>query len=209
MEARDLEVTDLDGVLRVIKALGAHRYVAAKKHFVHRLVLGEGIPSDVDPASRDERLWKACTEAEVIAVLERFWKGDNSEAKGKLLDDLERLDLPLPAADPFDESAEEDIHPVLIDCGWELVPFTELDPERHRGLIEYFEEPIHFESARFEEENAIPKITHLQELPVIGPRELLFGASDGRLCESLVVWCDGNPTYHEYILKGVRRAAKI
>lgn len=207
MEARDLSVYDVKAALRVIKALGSHRYVAARTHLVHALVLGEPIPAEIDPASRDERLWRACTEAEVVSVLERYWGEDAERAREELADALERLELPLPSADPF--SDDEDIHPILVDCGWELTPLRELDPVRHKGLIEYYDEPILLESARFEEENAIPPVVHLQELSAIGPRELLFGVQAGELVQSLVVWCEGDPTYHEYVLRGVVRAAKI
>jgi len=211
MRAHDIPVFEVDRVLRVVKALGAHRYVAARKHWVHALASGANIDPDIDPSSRDERLWSACDEATVARILERFWKDDEAAAcaREKLADDLERLELPLPSADPFDESAEDDIHPLLIDCGWELLTLRALDAERHRGLIEYFGDAIVLESARFEEENAIPPMVTLVELCALGPRELLFGAHNGRLVKPLTIWCEGNPIYHEYILKGVFRAAKI
>jgi hypothetical protein len=214
MQAHELPCVKVDEALRVIKALGGHRYVAARKHLVHALALDDETllrDPEIDPASRDERLWRACSEAEVIRVLERYWSDtdDAARQREKLADALERLGLPLPAAEPFDETAEQDIHPLLVDAGWELWPLRDLDPERHRGLIGYYDEPILLESARFEEENAIPPIVHLQELPAIGPRELLFGAANGVLVRPLVVWCEGDPTYHEYVLKGVLRAAKI
>jgi hypothetical protein len=219
----ELPVVSVDAALRVVRALGAHRYVAGRMHLVHALALegaeGEGgawasaILADrtVDPSSRDERLFRSCTEAEVCAVLRRFWEpGERGDAaRATLRAQLARLELPLPEAQPFDEDAEEDMHPVLVDCGWELVPLRELDPVQHRGLIEYYDEPIFLEAARFEEENAVPPRVHLQELSAIGPKELLFGATAGVLSSPLVVWCEGDATYHEYLLRGVLRAAKI
>jgi hypothetical protein len=213
MDARELHITRVDVVLRVVKALGTHRYVASRKHLVHALVLDDAwarkVLADpgIDAASRDERLWRVCTEAEVCEVLARHW-GEDDTARHELADRLERLDLPLPNADPFDASGEEDIHPLLVDCGWELLPLRELHPERHAGLLGYYDDPVYLDNARFEEENAIPPVIHLEELPAIGPRELLFGASHGELVAPFVVWCAGDPTYHEYILKGVMRIAE-
>lgn len=213
MEARELALTRVEDVLRVVKALGTHRYIAARKHLVHVLVLGDDealrvlADPDIDAASRDERLWRACTETEVSDVLARFWRDDDEAARAKeiLADHLERLALPLPSAEPFDASGEEDIHPLLVDAGWELLPLRELDPQRHKGLLGYYDDPVYLDNARFEEENAIPPLVHLQELPAIGPRELLFGASHGELVAPLVIWCAGDTTYHEYVLKGVLR----
>lgn len=213
MEAHDLHVTHVDQVLRIVKALGSHRYIGARKHLVHALVLDDEwsknifADKDIDAASRDERLWRTCTEAEVCAVLARYW-GEDDSARHALADRLEALGLPLPNADPFDASGEEDIHPLLVDCGWELLPIRELHPERHKGLLGYYDDPVYLDNARFEEENAIPPLVHLQELPAIGPRELLFGASHGELVSPFCVWCAGDRTYHEYILKGVMRASE-
>jgi hypothetical protein len=223
MDAHDLDVTDVDAALRVVRALGAHRYVASRMHLVHALVLREiagepgawaqGVLADgaIDASSRDERLWRKCTEAEVTEALALFWAAadEGARARERLADALERLELPLPSLDPFDPEGEEDLHPVLLDVGWELVSLRALDPIRHKGLIDWWGDPVLLESARFEEENAIPPVAHLQELPVLGPRELLFGASGGSLVESLVVWTEGPATYHEYVLAGVRRAAKL
>jgi hypothetical protein len=219
----ELPVLSAADAVRVVRALGGHRYVASRLHLVHALVLageeGEGgewargvlADPSLDPASRDERLWRRSSEAEVCAVLERFWDpGERGEAARAALEAaLARLDLPLPEAEPFDEAAEDDMHPVLVDCGWELVPLRELDPVRHKGLIDWYDEPILLEAARFDEENAVPSRAHLEELPALGPKELLFGARAGVLAAPLVVWCEGDATYHEYVLRGVLRAAKI
>lgn len=223
MHSIDLETSDVEAVLRVVRALGAHRYVAARKHLVHALAL-DGAPGEagawaratladpaIDAASRDERLLRACTEAEVCEVLARFWSptDDAERERERLADALERLELPLPPFDPFDPSGEDDVHPVLVDAGWELIPLAALDPVRHKGLIDWFGEPVMLEAARFEEETSIPPVVHLQELPLLGPRELLFGADGGALRDDLVVWVEGHPTYHDYVLAGVRRAAKL
>ena len=102
------------------------------------------------------------------------------------------------------------MHPLLVDAGRELLPIGSLDAERHRGAIAAFGDELTFDSARFEEETAIPPVATLCELPAIGPAELLRGADDdGCLAAPLVVWAQGNETYVDYVVRGVRRAAKL
>lgn len=217
MFAIELPVTHVDEALRVVKALGAHRYVAGRMHLVHAFALRAAglpfeIPADVDVASRDERMWRRATEAEVIQVLEAFWRPGEARqaAHQSLRAALDEADLPLSDAPPFDEDAEEDIHPLLVDAGWELLKLSELDRERHRGAIEAFGDSLLFDAAMFEESEAIPPRLSLQELPGIGPVELLSGADDeGRLVCPFVLWCEGDETYQDYVIRGVQRAAKI
>jgi len=228
MIAIELGARTASEVARVVRALGGHRYVAGRMHLVHAFAfasLAGGafeeleagaawaasvLGSDVDVASRDERLWRRTSEAEIAAVLSGFWSaGSEAErARDRLRAWLARAELPV-VGEPFDPEIEEDVHPLLIDAGWELVPLTALDPERHRGAIEAFGDALSWESARFEEEEAIPPIANLHELPAIGPAELLNGAVDGELVEPLVLWTQGNATYHDYVIRGVRRAAKL
>lgn len=53
-------------------------------------------------------------------------------------------------------------------------------------------------------------MTHLYELPALGAAELLRGVEpDGALAEPLVVWVQGDETYVDYVVRGVRRAAKL
>src|SRR5450759_1344510 len=97
MWARDLPIASPDDALRIIRALGKHRYVAGNAHFVHALaacdvpeaawardVLGDDA---IDKTSRDERLVKRATEEEVYAVLSWFWSEDTAaRAADALLD---------------------------------------------------------------------------------------------------------------------------
>jgi len=115
----------------------------------------------------------------------------------------------VPEPEPFDEEREDEVHPLLVDAGWELLPLGELDPERHKGAIAAYGEPILFESARFEEQEAMPRPTHLYELPAIGPRELLEGARDGLLLHPFVLYVQGDETYVDYVIRGALKAAKI
>jgi hypothetical protein len=214
--------------LRAIRALGAHRYVAGRLHLVHAFafaavpddgggVLAEARPwahrtlsnRSIDAASRDEALWRRASDAELGAVLDAFWTpGPRADAtRDGLLDALERNDLRLEARVPFDEDGEDDIHPLLVDAGWELMALSALDPTRHAGCIAAFETPLALASARFEEETAIPSLPTLYELPAIGPIELLRAVdAEGSLTEPLVLWAQGHPTYIDYVLRGVRRA---
>lgn len=221
MVGHELPVTTVDEVLRLVRALGKHRYVASRGIHVHALVAalvdapelsrwahGVLADPDIDPASRDERLMHQASEDELAEILKAFWGVDPSR-RDKLRAALHNLELPVGEGDPFDEDLEEDMHPVLIDAGWELLSLGELDPARHRGAIEAFGEPILFEGARFEEESALPKPASLHELPALGPVELLRGAEGGMLKEAFVLWCEGHETYLDYVTRGVLRAAKL
>ncbi len=223
-------------VARLVRSLGAHRYVAGRLLLVHAFVFDAlaGVVADelgdaqrwarevltdraIDPGSRDERLWRRATEKEVAAALAVFWESDaaSESARAKLAARLASIDAPLPPADAplFDEAEEEDIFPVLIDAGWELLPLAALDPERHRGAIEAFGDAFAFECAKFEEDTAAnaegEALPPLQELAAIGPHELLNAAAHGILRAPLVLWTAGSATYHDYVLRGVLRAAKL
>jgi hypothetical protein len=231
MIAIDLGARNAGEVARIVRALGSHRYIAGRMHLVHAFAFAslEGGPfdeltgaaawatkllesGDVDIASKDERLWRPSTEAEIAAVLTGFWSlgGAAQHARDRLRAWLARAELPIADAPPFDPDAEEDIHPLLVDAGWELVPLADLDPERHRGAISAFGDALAFDVAKFEEAEAIPPIVHLQELPAIGPAELLAGVGDdGLLAEPLDLWIDGNEPYHDYVIRGVRRQARL
>ena len=224
MQARELPVFTVDEALRVVRALGKHRYVAGRAHFVHALaaatddrdeselgrwarsVLGD---ESIDKTSRDERLVRRATEEEVCAVLAAFWGDASSASREVLRARLERFEIDPGGREAFGEQGEDDVFPVLVDAGWELLALAELDTERHRGAIEAFGEPILFEAARFEEQEHLPKTVHLQELDVLGVAELLHGASGGDLAQPLTLWLCGNETYQDYVVRGVLRAAKL
>ncbi len=215
-------------LVRFVRALGQHRYVASRLHLVHAFAveaaadhpsIGDaadwakralGAGGAIDLASKDERLWRRASDAELGAVLETFWGGVESATKAKdaLRGRLASIDaLPDESLVPFDESAEDDVFPVLVDAGWELLPLAHLDFERHKGAIQSFDD---FEIARFEEESAIPPLVHLYELPVLGGVELLAGIdANGSSRAPFVLWHQGNETYLDYVLRGVVRASKI
>ena len=230
MEGRELPVRDGDEAARVVRALGKHRYIAGRMHLVHAFAyaaLAEDAPdaasavawaravlhdATIDKGSRDERLMRASTEPEVAAVLAAFWGtgATRDQAHARLREHLAAADIPLPDHAPFDEAREEEAFPVLVDAGWELHPLATLDPERHKGAILAFGEPILFEAARFEEESDVSGMAYLQELSALGPAELLRGSGDdGALTAPFTVWTSGPEAYHDYLLRGVLRAAKI
>jgi len=232
MIARSLPARDAASIARAIRALGAHRYVASRLHLVHAFVFdaaGDGedlheahawarallADASVDASSRDERLYRRASDRELAAALARFWGVGNEvdRARDALAQRLTRVEVRTPSETPFDEGAEEELFPLLVDAGWELLPLAQLDPMRHRGVIDAFqaaaEDDLGFAVARFDEESAAEAPAYLQELPAIGPIELLRGAPDGMLAEPLLLWTEGPDAYHDYVLRGVVRAAKL
>jgi hypothetical protein len=233
MIARDIPARTGADAVRVVRALGSHRYVRGRLHVVHALAFDavaaagpapEEVAAacewaratladpDVEADSKDPRLFRDATDKELALVLETFWvPGPRAErAHERLLERAFDLGLDVPAHDPFDPSLEDEMHPVLVDAGWELHPLAELDPVRHRGVIEAYDEPILYAAARFEEENAIPPRAHLHELPALGLAELLRGVdADGDLVEPLVLWTEGDEVYQDYVTRGVLKVAKL
>jgi hypothetical protein len=229
MDARDLPVETADDAARLVRALGQHRYIDGRLHLVHAFVFlaldsapeleaalewARGVAADpsIERASKDERLWRRSSEIELAHALRAFWgPGDARErAHARLRELLAAAEIALSDAAPFDDEGEDGIFPILIDAGWELVPMARFDPQRHKGAIEAFGEPILFEAAKFEEESRFEPEAYLQELPALGPRELLDGASaEGTLAAPLTLWTSGPDAYHDYVLRGVLRAAKI
>jgi hypothetical protein len=222
MIGNEIEIASGDDLVRLVRALGQHRYVAGRCHEIHALAfdaargdaaLDEAVRwadgalggGEIDIASRDERLHRRASDAELVAVIGAFWTGDRS-ACARLRERLAALDLDADEAgrDAFDESAEDDVFPLLVDAGWELLPLSQLDPERHKGGMNAFGDQLSWEVAKFDEENAVPPQIHLHELPALGPVELL-----GEIQSPFVVWSSGNETYLDYVLRGVLRAAKL
>jgi hypothetical protein len=229
---------ELEGIrgadlVRFTATLGKHRYVASRLHLVHAFVFeaieaaGGSCPpatadaiawarraigsGAIDLASRDERLYRRASDAELVAALEAFWgEGASPRVRGRLEERLAAIGAPAiadPSVLPFDETREDELFPVLLDVGWELLPLTQLDPERHRGAIQCFDD---FEVARFEEESAIPPRVTLHELPSLGSVELLHAFDDGGLLRApFVLWQEGHEAYLDYVLRGVLRAARL
>jgi hypothetical protein len=215
-----------DELLRFVRALGQHRYVASRLHLVHAFAIEAaaehpalaeaatwakralGAGGAIDLSSKDERLFRRATDAEVTGVLETFWGSDSAQAKTGLRERLSSIGaLPDESLQPFDESREEDVFPVLIDAGWELLPLAQLQFDRHRGAIQSFSD---FEVARFEEESAIPPIVTLHELPIFGAVELLAALDEtGSSRAPFVLWQQGHETYLDYVLRGVLKISKI
>ena len=234
MIGHEIEAVSGEELVRFVRALGQHRYVASRLHLVHAFAieaacvaseaaaLGEAkvwaarvlSEAEIDRTSKDERLYRRVTDAELVAVLEAFWNdGERRErASLALASRLVESGAEPPDLDalPFDESSEDDMFPVLVDAGWELLPLSSLDPERHKGAMSAFDDALAFEVAKFEEENALPPLVTLHELPALGPVELLAALdADGAARAAFVLWTSGNETYVDYVLRGVRKIAKI
>ncbi len=175
-----------------------------------RRVLEGGV---IDIGSRDERLWRGSTEAEVASLLAAFWgEGVAREmAHSELRKWLERIGEPVTRREVFSPIDEDAIFPLLVDSGWELLPLAAFDPERHKGVIAAYGEPIFFEAARFEEESALPAPVYQVELPAVGAHELLSATNErGEFVDPrLPLWVDVPTTYASYILRGVARAARL
>jgi len=234
MIGHEFPLTHAEEALRVIRALGAHRYVAGRAHMVHAFAVvaagsdpaaGEtlddarqwalGVLNDdvldeeaVDANSRDPALLRKLTDAELLAVLRAFWVP--GPARGAVHAALEallsRIDRPACSRVPFDETSEEEVFPVLVDAGWELLKLAELDAERHKGVIASFDD---FEVACFEE-SSDGVDAYLHELPVLGADELLRGVdAEGAFLQPFAVFTDAPEPYDDYLLRGVERAAKL
>lgn len=223
MIARPLPARTPEEIARLVRALGSHRYVAGRLILVHAFVfeaLAEAsleevreacawsadvlASADLDPSSRDPRLHRAATEREAASALAALWNDDETamRARETLRARLRSIHAPIEAT-LFDESREEDVFPVPVDAGWELLTIAELDPERHRGALDALAAAV--DDAEAASEDAPP----LHELPAIGPAELLEGSAHGILRAPLVLWTAGNETYSDYVLRGVLRAAKL
>jgi hypothetical protein len=227
-----------EALVRFVRALGQHRYVASRLHLVHAFAVEAACASSefeadepvlaeakawasavladpsIDRGSKDERLHRNATDAELVAVLAAFWNAGERRERAclALAERLVEIGAPPPDLDalPFDESSEGDMFPVLVDAGWELLSLTRLDPERHKGAMNAFGDALAFDVAKFEEENAVPPPVTLHELPALGAVELIAALDgDGELRAPFVLWTSGNETYVDYVLRGVLKVAKI
>jgi hypothetical protein len=222
MIGHEISISSGDDVVRLVRALGQHRYVAGRGHELHALAIdaargdpalaeavqwADGVLSDpsIEVASRDERLRRRSTDAELVAVVAAFFGGDRPGV-ARLRERLAsfELDPDEGGREAWDESGEDDVFPLLVDAGWELLQLRELDPERHKGAMNAFGDQLAWDVAKFEEENDDPPTVHLHELPALGPAELLADVP-----ESFVLWASGNETYLDYVMRGVLKVAKI
>ncbi len=233
MIGHEIDTQNGEDLVRFVRALGQHRYVASRLHLVHAFAieaagiagdpaLGEArawaeqviADGDIDCASKDERLYRKVTDAELVAVLAAFWMPGAARESAAITLAMRLAEIGVTPPDfealPFDEDAEEDVFPVLVDAGWELLPLRALDPERHRGAIAAFDDALAFDVAKFEEENAVPELITLHELPALGAMELLAALDDdGAVRAPFVLWTSGHETYVDYVLRGVLKVAKI
>lgn len=230
MIGHEFPLTHADEALRVVRALGAHRYIAGRAHMVHAFAVDAaasdpaaaetldaarkwalGVLDDpaVDINSRDPALLRKLTDAELLAVLRAFWVP--GPARGAVHAALEgllaRIDRPERSRAAFDETTEEEVFPVLVDAGWELLKLAELDAERHKGVIASFDD---FEVACFEEAAQGADVAYLHELPVLGADELLRGVdAAGAFLVPFAIFTEAPEPYDDYLLRGVERAAKL
>jgi hypothetical protein len=229
----EIDTRDGEELVRLVRALGQHRYVASRLHLVHAFAIeaagiagdpalaearawAEGVLADpaIDRDSKDERLHRRVTDAELVAVLAAFWMPGPQRETAAITLALRLAEIgvepPDPEGVPFDEDVEEDVFPVLVDAGWELLSLRALDAERHRGAIAAFGDALAFDVAKFEEETAVPETVTLHELPALGAMELLAALDDdGAVRAPFVLWTSGPETYVDYVLRGVLKVAKL
>ncbi len=209
-----------DEVGRLVRALGRHRYLHEADLRLHFLVdrALAGLPEfaghaaafearlrrepDLDPRSRDPSLWRPATSDEVIAALTAFWTPDAAgmEARERLLDALEALDLLGEEHEPFASPPEEPPHPELVMLDWVLLPVDELDADRHAGALAALEESG---------EEINPSAPIYPEAAVISASELVLGAPNGVLADDFLVWSEGPYPYADYVFRGASKAAKL
>jgi hypothetical protein len=227
VEGFELDAVSGTELVAFVRALGRHRYVASRLHLIHAFAVDAAAESaplaearewarevlddpTVDRDSKDERLLRRATDLELAAVLAAFWEpgSERAVARARLEQHLATIGVTVdPSESPFDETREDDVFPVLVDAGWELLPLAALDADRHRGAMDAFDD---FEVARFEEDSAVPKVVTLHELPLLGPIELLHPmGEDGLVRAPFVLWQTGHPVYLDYVIRGVLRAAKL
>lgn len=221
----ELENRTGDELARFVKALGQHRYVASHLILIHAFAIDAaavpeldeanswakrvvGAGGAIDLASKDERLWRKSSAAELAAVLRAFWGDDRAAAQARLRNHLSAAKIAWSEdALPFDESAEDEIFPVLIDAGWELLPLAHLNWDRHKGALQSLSD---YEVAKFEEENTIPPVPSLHELPQMGPVELLNALTpEGTTRAPFVLWQQGHEEYLDYVLRGVLKISRL
>jgi hypothetical protein len=221
MLAWSFSARTLDEVARLLRALGKHRYVREVDHRIHWAVdvaladLPEFAPhasafealarrvEELEPGSRDPRLWREARTEEVIAALAAFWTpGEAARSyRRRLLEAIAATGLAPATHAPFTSPPDDPPHPELLLLDWELYAVDELDADRHAGALAAMEEA--------EEEIRKPSDPICQEGPVLAAPELCEGAWEGVLVEDFLVWSDGPYSYADYVFRGAARAAKL
>lgn len=209
-----------DEVARLIRALGRHRYLREadlRIHFtVDRALANDPVfarhaaafhertkrERDLDLRSRDPSLWRPATADEVAAALSTFWTpgAAGEDARERLLDVLEELELDHAEHEPFTSSAEDPPFPELILLDWVLLPVDELDPERHAGALSALEDSG---------DEIVASAPIYQEGAALAAPELVLGAPNGVLAEGFVIWSEGPYAYADYVFRGASKAAKL
>lgn len=209
-----------DEVSRLLRALGRHRYLREADLRLH-FTIDRALSADpafarhadafaartrrepaLDLRSRDPSLWRPATADEIAAALTTFWSpgAAGEDARERLLDELEALELDLAEHEPFTSSAEDPPFPELILLDWVLLPVDELDPDRHAGALSAMEDSG---------DEITPSAAIYQEATALAAPELVLGAPNGVLAEGFVIWSEGPYAYADYVFRGASKAAKL
>lgn len=234
MLAWEIPARTVDELGRFLRALGKNRYVESVDHRLHVSVdralargLGAFVPGsphervahaaseleallrrapDLDPGSRDPRLFRAATLDEIVLVLRSFWEDEHRErASAWLAEALASFGLSLGEHEPFGAAPDETVHPELVLLDWTLLPVDELDPELHAGALAAMEDSG---------DEATPGEALFVEGPLLAYPELALASPRGHSQPALpegafLVWCDGPYSYADYVLRGACKAAKL
>jgi hypothetical protein len=205
---------------RLVRALCHHRYLREadlRLHFLVDRALAD-LPEfarhaaafearlrreqNLDPRSREPSLWRPASADDIVTALTAFWTPDEIglQARERLVDELEQLDMIGGEHEPFASSPEEPPHPELVLLDWVLWPVDELDADRHAGALAALE-------ASSEEIN--PSAPIYQEATVISASELVLGAPNGVLADDFVIWSEGPYPYADYVFRGASKLAKL
>lgn len=229
LEGHDLPARNADELARLVRALSKHRYVAAHGLYVHAALIRAVAQSGAESSSlgdatghaasllasmreldgpSDPRLLVRLSPEAASDVIHALGSNGGERVRAWIRAWLERGELGLADYEPFDERRDLDVHPLLIDAGWELVPLGDLDSERHAGAMRAFgDEGAFAEAVERERSRTAPT---LQELSAFGPIEVLRGFDDdGSLASSCALYTYGEAAYLDYVLRGAVRAAKL
>jgi hypothetical protein len=222
MYAYELEALDSENLCKLVRALGTNRYVRSVLHEVHAFAVLAAAPEafpalaawaaatledpDIEADSRDPRLVRQLSHAELHAVLSALWSDDDS-ARDRLLAIVQTARIDVPEGLPAFAAADDDaLYPRLVDAGVELWRLAELDLEKHKGAMARFGDALAFQSVVHEETCAVPELPPpMLELPILSIRELTTHPSDWDA--PFPIWAQGDPRYIEYVLEGACKVA--
>ena len=166
------------------------------------------------PASRDEALWRRCSDARArrgarsLLGARRPGERRRGERSRRC---FERTSSPLPTHEPFDESAEDEMHPLLVDAGLGAPAARGARSRAAPGRDDRVRGRARVRVGALRGGDGHPAACHISTSCRPSGRSSCCAGWTATGCSAapLVVWADGDETYLDYIVRGVRRAAKL